>query len=258
MFGHRFVRIGRLALAAAALLLASGVASAQRGGGGHGGGGHGGGGHGGGHAGGGFSHAGGGGYHGYAGGYHHGYPGGYYHHGYPGSYYHHHHDHDHFFGFYGFGLGFYPWFGDDYYGYPRRFYDYFPEYAVGSYAAYRVPGADHQAYYPQGAEEALAESSFTPDPNAVMIGVRVPPDAEIWVNGDKTQMSGRFREFMSPPLDPNKNYTYDLQAQWTQNGQVVSQERKIAVRAGQHVGVDFLAPPPGSKPAGTPGMRKIN
>src|SRR5262249_40914799 len=37
---------------------------------------------------------------------------------------------------------------------------------------------------------------------AVRINVRVPADAEVWVEGAKTTQTGTRRTFVSPPLDP--------------------------------------------------------
>jgi uncharacterized protein (TIGR03000 family) len=216
MLRHRFTRVGSLGSGLAALLLASGLATAAPPGG-HGGGGPG--------AGGAHSSSGGhwsGGTHGY---YHYGNWGGYHHHYYPG--------------FYGFYFGFDPWFYGGYY--PARYYDYFPEYYGSAYVA-GAPRADYQSYY---SPQASAQDQFVPDPNAVMIGVRIPPNAELWFDGDKTSQTGVFREFVSPPLETGKTYNYELKARWTrEDGSPVEQKRTVAVHAGQRVGVDFLSPPP--------------
>jgi uncharacterized protein (TIGR03000 family) len=302
MFPQQVNRIGRLALAAAGLMLCCGLpASAAPPGGGHGGGGHGGGGHGGGgHGGGGHGGAGhGGGFsHGSMGsghaaggfnaghGFAHGSPGGAgFRPGGTGSFhssggFNHSHGFAHggsgahfrgapgfahrgyypgFYGFdYGYGLG-----GWGYPGYyPARYYDYFPQYSPDVYSdnysaatysadAYSssAPPGDYRAFSSPDSSVQAPQDPYGPDPNFVMIGVRVPPDAEIWFEGQKTSQTGSFREFFSPPLDSDKSYTYEIRAKWFQDGTAVEQTRTVAVRAGQHVGVDFLAPPPRSKPA---------
>jgi uncharacterized protein (TIGR03000 family) len=212
-------------LAASALLFAAGPAAAQRGGGGHGGG-HGGGGHGG----GGSFH--GGGFHGgsfYGGGYHHG---GYY----PG--------------FYGFGLGlglglgyapyyygggYYPYYGGSYSTYP----DYYPG-GVGGYAYLETP-VPYRSFYPPPATDVPTNA---PADNKAHIRLMVPAEAEVWIEGDKTSQSGTMREFVSPPLAPDNNYTYEIRAQWMENGKPVDQTRKVTVRAGALTVVDFTRPSP--------------
>jgi uncharacterized protein (TIGR03000 family) len=88
-----------------------------------------------------------------------------------------------------------------------------------------------------------------------MIGIRVPSDAQIWFDGDKTSQTGSFRQFVSPQLEPDKTYTYQIRAKWIKDGGSVEQTRTVAVRAGQHVGVDFLAPSPVGKPGAPPKPR---
>jgi uncharacterized protein (TIGR03000 family) len=155
-----------------------------------------------------------------------------------------------FFGFpfLGYGYGYYPW--DAVYGYfPDRWYwsDYGTDYAdlnpaITAYQSnYYVPPEQTTESPPAGAEEPI------PD-NAVLIGVRVPPGAEVWVEGQKTSENGAFREFVSPPLPPGKDYVYDVRARWTDpNGQVVDRTRHMTVRAGDRVMANFLA----NNPAGT-------
>jgi uncharacterized protein (TIGR03000 family) len=277
MFRQQATRIGRRALSAAALVLASGLAvsAAPPGGGSQGGGGHGGGGHAGGgfsRGGAGFAHAQGGFHHGngsahVAPGGHGGGTAGFAHHGYHSGGYYHHSSH-YYPGFYGFnaGYGLGVW---DYPGsYPARFDDYFPQYSANAYYpdtysadTYSQGTYSADAYSPSAAPGGFGvdsppeaplqkpQQSYLPDPNSVMIGIRVPPDAEIWFEGEKTSQTGSFREFYSPPLEPDQTYTYEIRVKWIQGGTPVAQTRTIAVRAGQHVGIDFLAPPPRNRPA---------
>ena len=57
--------------------------------------------------------------------------------------------------------------------------------------------------------------------------------------------------FQSPPLDPGRNYTYEVRARWTEDAKEVSQTRKVRVRIGQRVTVDFTRPEP--QPEDLPG-----
>jgi uncharacterized protein (TIGR03000 family) len=74
----------------------------------------------------------------------------------------------------------------------------------------------------------------------VSIDVRVPPDAEIWFEGNKTQSTGMFREFVSPQLEPGQDYVYQMRARWTDNGQEVNKTRELRVRAGDQLSLDLL------------------
>jgi uncharacterized protein (TIGR03000 family) len=99
--------------------------------------------------------------------------------------------------------------------------------------AYAIPRSNPSA----GALEARR----TP----VLIEVHVPaPNAEVWVEGWKTASRGDWRQFLSPPLVPGERYAYDVRAQWFQNGREVNQIRKVPVRAGEQIVVDFTAPEP--------------
>jgi uncharacterized protein (TIGR03000 family) len=190
-----------VAFGAVALLGFPGMSSAQHGGGGHGGGGHGGGGHGG---GGGWGGGRGGGWGGGR---------GYYGRGYYGS---------------GFGLylgsPYYYGYGSPYYG---SYYDYGPStYIIERSSSYVDPS---YSYAPPASE----------NPNAVMLEVRVPENAQVWVAGDKTNQTGAVRHFVSPPLEAG-TYTYEIRARWTDaTGKSVERTKTLDVQAGSRLGVDF-------------------
>lgn len=72
------------------------------------------------------------------------------------------------------------------------------------------------------------------------VRVRLPAaDAKLWFNGVPTNKTGAERVFASPALEEGKIYTYTVKAAWTDNGKEVSQEKKVAVRAGEEVVVEF-------------------
>ena len=82
-----------------------------------------------------------------------------------------------------------------------------------------------------------AESPSTALP--VHIEVRVPAGAEIWFDDEKTVQAGTVRLFVSPPLPPGRDYTYEVRARWREDGSEVTQSRRVTVRAGQQVSVTF-------------------
>jgi uncharacterized protein (TIGR03000 family) len=213
-------RFGTAALAPAVLLMAAVPAFARPG---HGGGGHGGGGfHGGGFHGGGFH---GGGFHGGL-------------------------NHSNHFNHFGGGWGGWGW---PYYGLGGYGYGY-PSYYGSAYV--NNPGyVDYSSYYPPvdatgyvaPADYSVATPSYgvapAPDDTA-HITLNVPPDAEVWFDGDKTRQTGPTRAYVSPPLTPGQAYTYHVRARWTENGKPVEQKRDVRVRANQQTVETFTAGAP--------------
>jgi uncharacterized protein (TIGR03000 family) len=229
---RRSCSITRMASLAVGLAFLT-VTTAWAAGGGHGGsGGHGGGGFGGsGHGGygrgyGGFGYGGYGygrgyGFGGY--GYGRGYYGGYYPYGYGR-------------GLYGYGLGL---------GYGTGLYGYGLSSAYG-YSGYvpnlvRSSSSGVSDYYAPSAFAAISPAPQVPE-TAVILNVRVPANADIWFNGVKTYLTGASREFVSPPLTPGQEGTYDLRARWEEDVQQVERTRRVTVRAGDRLSINFVKP----------------
>jgi uncharacterized protein (TIGR03000 family) len=53
------------------------------------------------------------------------------------------------------------------------------------------------------------------------------------------------RRFVTPPLIPGQAYVYDVRAIWLEDGRDVTRDRRVRVRAGEQVDVDFTQPAPG-------------
>ena len=238
---------GSMLLLAGAMIFmtTSAVQARGGGGGGHGGGG---GGHGGGFHGGSF-HSG-----GQLGGYH----GGYYHGGYRGGYY--HGGHDRGYGYRHYYGGYYPYSGS----YPYySFYNYYPylyggddtlENAYANDTPYLSGSATYDsATYDSGyrglsAQEYQAYAQAAPDRGArppapidstAHVTVRVPADAQVWIEGTKTTSTGAMRQFQSPPLTPGSRYTYDIKASWNESGREMTQTQHVQVTAGARTNVTF-------------------
>jgi len=77
----------------------------------------------------------------------------------------------------------------------------------------------------------------------VSLLVHVPADAEIWLDGVKTQQTGTARRFESPALQPGGVYTYEVRARWTEQGRDMEQRQVVLVHAGDQVRVHFPAFP---------------
>ena len=76
--------------------------------------------------------------------------------------------------------------------------------------------------------------------NTAKVEVRVPADAEIWFEGQRTSQSGTKRMYSSPALESGQDYIYEIHARWNADGKEVDQTRKVTVHAGDHVLVDFV------------------
>jgi uncharacterized protein (TIGR03000 family) len=217
MFRKAFAFGGLLLLAGATALVTPSLTQARGGGRGGGGGGHGSGGsHGGGHFG-----------RGVHGGHVGDFRGGFHHEGF-----------GHRFG----GYGYYPYYGG---------YTYDP------YAHGQGDVMDDWAYYGSSEDatpyDSGGYSSLTPSPpgyqsappaadNAAQVTLTVPPGARVSFGGAPTTSTGPVREYVSPALTPGKQYAYEVQARWNDNGQEVTQTQQVEVSAGAHVNVAFPRP----------------
>jgi uncharacterized protein (TIGR03000 family) len=169
--------------------------------------------------------------------------------------------------FFGVGLGGWGWGWGGGWGYPWG-YDggYYGAYYPGSYDGwytgdYTVPVSTQDAYASVPAGSSYSSLATVPgvapaplDENAVYIRVQVPPDAEVWVEGQKMTLKGPVRFFESPPVTPGIEYVYHIRAHWKEGGQDIDEVREATVYAGSKVGIDFTrrarekVPPPVPKP----------
>jgi uncharacterized protein (TIGR03000 family) len=71
--------------------------------------------------------------------------------------------------------------------------------------------------------------------------LRVPARAEVWFNGEKlAALAGTTRTFTTPVLDPGWDYTYEVRVRWLESNRPVEQNRRILVRAGDRMTLNFL------------------
>ncbi len=74
------------------------------------------------------------------------------------------------------------------------------------------------------------------------INVLVPANAKVWFDDSQTTQQGTNRVFASPALTPGSAYYYTVKAQWREGDKDVTQSRRVDVRAGANVNVDFNRP----------------
>jgi uncharacterized protein (TIGR03000 family) len=137
----------------------------------------------------------------------------------------------------GYGVGTYGWVG------PFRASPRHLPYSVSVYPTAGSPSfAAPAAANPPAAAPGGAYS--------LTLRVNVPPAAELFVDGVRTNQTGADRLFESPPVDAGREVRYDLTARWVENGSAVERTRIVTGRAGDAVRVDFAtAAPAGPAPA---------
>jgi uncharacterized protein (TIGR03000 family) len=131
----------------------------------------------------------------------------------------------------GYGLGYGGWGGYGGYssGYSSPYY-YSDYYTTPNYSYY--PSTD---FY----------SSQTPmvNNNSAMIRVIVPdPNAQIFLDGQRTSSTGNMRVYQTPPLAGAKTFSYQIRCVFMRNGQQVTEDRTVMITPGQTTTVDFSRP----------------
>jgi uncharacterized protein (TIGR03000 family) len=108
----------------------------------------------------------------------------------------------------------------------------------------------------QPAPEKLPSPEKLPAPKAARLQIIVPENAEVVFDGGPTTQRGTIREFISPPLNPDKHFRYTIRVRYTgANDQSVDDIRAVRVRANEQFRIDFTRPAPAEQPAGVPVAR---
>jgi uncharacterized protein (TIGR03000 family) len=82
-----------------------------------------------------------------------------------------------------------------------------------------------------------------PGSRGARIQILVPvADAVVLFGDHRTQQQGTDRIFETPPLPGGRDVHYTITASWTENGRRVSTVRRVAVRPGAQVLVNFTGP----------------
>jgi uncharacterized protein (TIGR03000 family) len=82
-----------------------------------------------------------------------------------------------------------------------------------------------------------------PQSRQATITVKVPAEAELWIDGHKMTTRGPERVFVSPVLPDNRDHFYDLRARWrSKEGGEIERGRRVYFRAGEQLVVDFQGP----------------
>jgi uncharacterized protein (TIGR03000 family) len=154
-------------------------------------------------------------------------------------------------GYYGRGYSGYTspaWYAYDYpystYGYGNSYSYGYPSYGINSYVAPASWDTSNPQYSLNARDMNTYRSFYSPSQSGTdaMIKVEVPdPNARVFFDDAPTRQQGMERIFTSPPLDPNKTYTYTIRATWMENGKEVNRSKDVQVQAGRTAMVDFRA-----------------
>jgi uncharacterized protein (TIGR03000 family) len=122
--------------------------------------------------------------------------------------------------------------------YPTVF-DAYRSWSYNPYPYSGLPGPfAATSYMPLSYDSSLASSPFSDD---TTITVRLPSNAEVWIQGKKMKETGKERRFTLSALDPQAIYDYDVRITWSDNGRKVSDDHHLKIRAGDHQSITLVA-----------------
>jgi len=139
---------------------------------------------------------------------------------------------------------------------------YYPGYSYSPGTTYSYPTTSYyyprSTYYPSSASypyystnmitdnpasTSTSQSFYPPQENAneqvAHVRVEVPANAEVFFEGQKTQQGGSDRLFVTPPLQKEKTFYYEVKARWMDNGKEVERTQRVNVHAGDNAVVNF-------------------
>ena len=71
------------------------------------------------------------------------------------------------------------------------------------------------------------------------VRVKLPADADLFVDGVRVPLTSDVRSFQTPKLQPGRSYYYTLKADVVRDGRTVSASKRITVEAGREATVEF-------------------
>jgi uncharacterized protein (TIGR03000 family) len=128
----------------------------------------------------------------------------------------------------------------------------------GGYGGYKVIGPANPATpsAPGPAPSPTPEAAPAPGPapgsstyhptygplrDSAILSVKVPADAQVFVNEHATTSTGSDREFISRNLQNGASYNYVVRASFVRDGQPVTETKLVQLTAGQSSNLDFTA-----------------
>jgi uncharacterized protein (TIGR03000 family) len=129
-------------------------------------------------------------------------------------------------------------------------------YGSGCSGGYYGAGCSGGSYYGSSSNSSSYGAMATN--GGALIELKVPADATVTFDDQPTQQKGEIRDFITPALEANKNFSYTVHVK----AQNMDETRKINVNPGQRVTMDFTQPESSAaqrlspEQAPTPGRRE--
>lgn len=116
-------------------------------------------------------------------------------------------------------------------------YGYYPGPGPGTYPWIDGPGVPFDRRKIAVSEPVVPDG---PPPGVAWVEVKIPAEAELFLNDVPTQAEGSYRVFVTPQLTPNGPSHYELRARWLIQGHELTRTESIDVRQGSTTTVNFL------------------
>ena len=125
-------------------------------------------------------------------------------------------------------------------------YGYYPGPGPGTYPWMDGPGTPFDRrkllpHFPPDGTTAtpLGQEAALPPDSALLI-VKLPAEAELWIDDTKTAQAGSYRQFLTPPLPSDRSLSYTLRARWLIKDMELTRVEKAQVSPGGKVTINFL------------------
>jgi len=82
-------------------------------------------------------------------------------------------------------------------------------------------------------------AGLTPLTGRTVVTLRVPAGATFFVNDRQIALNSTNPSFLTPPLDPGRDYFYDFKISYVQDGKTVTRVKRVTVRSGGLVRVNY-------------------
>jgi uncharacterized protein (TIGR03000 family) len=128
-------------------------------------------------------------------------------------------------------------------------YGYYPGPGPGTYPWIDGPGTPFDRrkllrhlppLLPDGSPPILPGQEESLAPDAALVIVKLPADAELWIDDTKTTQAGSYRQFVTPPLPGDRNLTYTLRVRWLIKDVELTRIEKAQISPGGKVTINFL------------------
>jgi uncharacterized protein (TIGR03000 family) len=88
---------------------------------------------------------------------------------------------------------------------------------------------------PAGGGEKPKDEVAAPTPATIVVSL--PAEARLTIDDHVTRSTSAVRTFVSPPLEPGKDFYYNLSAEVLRDNRPVTLNKRVTVRAGEEIRV---------------------